>query len=128
LFVAELGNNSVGVIDLKQQKVLRTIGGLKEPQGVAYVPSSDTLYVANAGDGSVHWFQAENLAPVGLIEIGDDADNIRVDTRANKVYVGYGSGALAVTDSTRSTALDVKGQTRVPVEERKGPLSQRREW
>jgi len=27
LFVAELGNNSVGVIDLKQPKVLRTIAG-----------------------------------------------------------------------------------------------------
>jgi YVTN family beta-propeller protein len=98
LFVAELGNNSVGVIDLKQQKVLRTIGGLKEPQGVAYVPASDMLYVANAGDGSVHLFQGENLAPVGRIELGDDADNIRVDTQANKVFVGYGSGALAVID------------------------------
>jgi YVTN family beta-propeller protein len=98
LFVAELGNNSVGVIDLKQQKVLRTIGGLKEPQGVAYVPASDMLYVANAGDGSVHLFQGKNLSPTGRIELGDDADNIRVDTQGNKVYVGYGSGALAVID------------------------------
>jgi len=61
LFVAELGNNSVGVIDLKQPKVLRTIGGLKDPHGVAYVSESDTLYVANAGDGSVHLFQARPL-------------------------------------------------------------------
>jgi YVTN family beta-propeller protein len=98
LFVAELGNNSVGVIDLKQQKVLRTIGGLKEPQGVAYVRASDMLYVANAGDGSVRLFQGENFSPVGRIELGHDADNIRVDTRANTVFVGYGSGALAVID------------------------------
>src|SRR5476651_1746730 len=53
LFVAELGNNTVGVVDLKERKVLHVIAGLKEPQGVAYVPSSDTIYVANAGDGSV---------------------------------------------------------------------------
>jgi len=37
-------------------------------------------------------------SPVGRIELGDDADNIRVDTQANKVFVGYGSGALAVID------------------------------
>ncbi len=53
LFVAELGNNTVGVVDLKERKVVHVIVGLKEPQGVAYVPSSDMLYVANAGDGSV---------------------------------------------------------------------------
>jgi len=108
LFVAELGNNSVGVIDLKQQKVLRTIGGLKEPQGVAYVRASDMLYVANAGDGSVHLFQGESLSPVGHIELGEDADNIRVDTRANKVFVGYGSGALAVIDAlSRQKTTDI---------------------
>src|SRR6476659_8791287 len=53
LFVAELGNNSVGVVDLAAGKVLRTIAGMLEPQGVAYVPFADNVYVANGGDGSV---------------------------------------------------------------------------
>lgn len=98
LFVTELGNNSVGVIDLKRRTLLRTIGGLREPQGVAYVAASDTLYVANAGDGAVHLFHGETLSSAGRIELGDDADNIRVDTQANQVFVGYGTGALAVID------------------------------
>jgi DNA-binding beta-propeller fold protein YncE len=98
LFIAELGNNSVGVVDLKQRKVVRTIDGLRQPQGVGYVASTDTLYVANAGDGSVHLFQGENLAPAGKIGLGDDADNIRVDPLADQVLVGYGNGALGVID------------------------------
>src|SRR5438045_1194380 len=49
LFVAELGNDTVGVVDLNERKVRQVITGLKEPQGVGYVPSNDTLYVANAG-------------------------------------------------------------------------------
>ena len=53
LFVAELGNNSLGVIDLANAKVLRTLTSLSEPQGVGYEPVTDTVYVANAGDGSV---------------------------------------------------------------------------
>src|SRR5438132_2246504 len=61
LFVAELGNNSVGVVDLKERRVIANIAGLKEPQGVGYVPSTDTLYVANAGDGSVRLFQGPDL-------------------------------------------------------------------
>jgi YVTN family beta-propeller protein len=96
LFVAELGNNTVGVIDLKERQVIRTIGGLREPQGVGYLPATDTLYVASAGDGSVRLFQGENLPESGRIDLGDDADNIRIDTEAKEIFVGYGQGALAV--------------------------------
>jgi DNA-binding beta-propeller fold protein YncE len=56
LFVAELGNDSVGVVDLADRRLVRTITGLNEPQGVGYEPSTDTLYVANARDGSIKLF------------------------------------------------------------------------
>jgi YVTN family beta-propeller protein len=96
LFVAELGNDSVGVVDLANRKLLQTIAGLKEPQGVGYEPSTDTLYIANAGDGSVRLFDGNEYNPRGRIELGSDADNVRVDAAANRIFVGYGSGALAV--------------------------------
>jgi|SRR5262245_11370346 len=96
LFVAELGNDSVGVVDLNTQNVIHRISGLKEPQGVAYV--NDLLYVANGGDGSVRFFAAPTYSPAGRIDLGADADNIRVDRAANRLLVGYGSGAIAVID------------------------------
>ncbi|HKF73043.1 MAG TPA: hypothetical protein VKB68_14925, partial [Stellaceae bacterium] len=98
LYVAELGNDSVGVLDLNSGRVLQTITGLREPQGVGYAASSDTLYVSNAGDGSVRLYKGADLSASGRIDLGDDADNIRIDTRRNRVLVGYGSGALAVID------------------------------
>src|SRR5262249_53846773 len=98
LFVAELGNDTVGGVDLNEQKVQHVITGLKEPQGIGYVPSSETLFVANAGDGSVLLFRGAEYAAAGRIDLGDDADNIRVDSASNRVFVGYGSGALAVID------------------------------
>jgi DNA-binding beta-propeller fold protein YncE len=98
LFVAELGNNSVGVVDLAAGKVVRRLSGLKEPQGVAYHAGTDTLYVANAGDGAVRLYQGPELAPIGQIALGDDADNIRIDRRRDRLVVGYGSGGLAVID------------------------------
>ena len=79
-----------------QRKGAARITGLKEPQGIGYVPSSDTLYVANAGDGSVLLFRGADYGAAGRIELGDDADNIRVDAASNRVFVGYGNGALAV--------------------------------
>jgi YVTN family beta-propeller protein len=108
LFVAELGNDSVGIVDLATRKVIGRIPGLKEPQGVGYEPSTDTLYVANAGDGSVRLFEGDNYKSAGQIELGSDADNIRVDAAAKRVFIGYGSGGLAVIDpSTRSKVGDI---------------------
>jgi DNA-binding beta-propeller fold protein YncE len=109
LFVAELDNNSLGVVDLAAGKVLRTVAGLREPQGVAYVPFADSVYVANAGDGSVRVLRGEDLAPIGRIELGEDADNVRVDPQRNRVLVGYGNGALAVIDpAARTKAADIR--------------------
>ena len=112
LFVTELGNNSLGVVDLAAGKVLRTIAGLSEPQGVAYVPFADSVYVANGGDGSVRVLRGNDLAPIGRIELGDDADNVRVDAQRSRVLVGYGKGALAVIDPasrTKTAEFRLKG-------------------
>jgi DNA-binding beta-propeller fold protein YncE len=66
------------------------------------------VYVANAGDGSVRLFRAQNFAAAGEIALGQDADNVRVDRRTHRVYVGYGTGALAVIDPmTRRKIADI---------------------
>jgi hypothetical protein len=98
LFVAELGNNSVGVVNLDGKKVVHRIGGLSEPQGIAYVPPTDTVFVANGGDGSVRVFRGADFAQVARIELGGDADNVRFDAKTGKVLVGFGHGGIAVID------------------------------
>jgi YVTN family beta-propeller protein len=109
LFVAELGNNSLGVVDLANRKVLRRIAGLSEPQGVGYEPTTDAVYVANAKDGSVRILRGEDLSALGRIDLGDDADNVRIDAARNRVIVGYGSGALAIIDpATRTKVGDIR--------------------
>ncbi len=108
LFVAELGNNSVGVVDLKERNLINVIAGLKEPQGVGYHQSTDTLYVTNAGDGSVRMFRGADYSEAGRIDLKDDADNIRLDDVTNRIFVGYGNGALAVIDPvSRSKITDI---------------------
>jgi len=108
LFVAELGNDSVGVVDLDQRTVSQRLGALSEPQGVAYLPQLSTLVVANARDGSVRFFAGPNLAPAGRLDLKDDADNIRVLPDGLTVAVGYKSGALAIVDvATRKKRADI---------------------
>lgn len=99
LYVAELGNDSLGVVDLQGHRVVRTVTGLHEPQGVAYLAATDTVWVANGGDGTLRLFRGEDAAPTATLPLGDDADNIRVDAATNRIYVGYGAGAIAIFDA-----------------------------
>ena len=99
LFVAELGNNSLSIVDLKEQKVLHRITGLNEPQGVAYVSGVDLIFVSNGADGSVRIFSGNDFSPRGRVDLGDDADNLRVDQTNNLVFAGFGSGGLAIIDA-----------------------------
>ncbi len=99
LFVAALGNDTVEVIDLKAGKRAHTITGLSEPQGVAYVPEENKLYVSNGGDGKCVVYNASSFAAAGSIDFGEDADNLRYQPASGRVYVGYGSGAIGVIDS-----------------------------
>jgi YVTN family beta-propeller protein len=108
LFVSALGNNTVEVIDTKAGKRIKAIGGLQEPQGVLYVPAVDRLYVANANDGSVRIFDGRSYALLKTLDYGDDADNLRYDSDHKRIYVGYGSGALAEIDEEGNKAGEIK--------------------
>jgi YVTN family beta-propeller protein len=95
LIVAELGNDTVGIVDVAARTVVARIPGLRAPQGVLYVPASDVVLVANAGDGSVRAFGGADYAQRGRLDLGRDADNLRLDPTGAAAWVGHGDGALA---------------------------------
>ncbi len=99
LFVAALGNNSVEVVDLGAGKVVHSIGGLKEPQGLFYRPEMNRLYVANGEDGHVRVYDGKSFEQIHEYDLSGDADNIRFDPRMKEIFVGYGSGALGVINA-----------------------------
>lgn len=93
LFVAALENNTIEVIDLKTDKRIGEIRGLKEPQGVAYVPETGRLIVTNGGGASVGIYDGRTLRHIDDINLGEDPDNVRYDAATGRLYVGYGNGA-----------------------------------
>ena len=108
LFVAALGNDTVAVIDTESGKVLKTIGGLAEPQGVLYQPETQHLWIANGQDGTVRIFDARSWRLLRSISMGDDADNIRGDAVTHRVFVGYGSGGIAEFDAAGNKLAEIK--------------------
>ena len=96
LFVCALGNNSVEVIDLRKGERIHSITGLASPQGVGYIAQLDRLFVANDKNGSCRIYDAKSFQSLTELSLGDDADNVRYAD--GKIYVGFGSGGIAIVN------------------------------
>jgi hypothetical protein len=97
LLTAELGNNSVGVVNLENRRLETRLTGFDEPQGIGFVPQS-VVFIANGGSGVVEMRRGSDLSLIKQIYLGSDADNVRA-TGAGEVLIGYGDGAIAVLDA-----------------------------
>lgn len=105
LFVCALGNNTLEVIDLRQNKRVHSITDLGSPQGVAYIPDLDRIFIANDKGGICRFYDAKTYQPAGELNLGDDADNIRYDASAKQIYVGFGNGGIAVINAADAKSI-----------------------
>src|SRR2546426_9755576 len=99
LFVCALGNNTVEVIDLRKAERIHSITGLGAPQGIVYISELDRLFVANDKGGIFKIYDAKSFQSVGELSFKDDADNVRYDEATKKIYVGFGSGGIAIVNA-----------------------------
>lgn len=99
LFIAALGNNSLEIVDLQKRKRIRTVPGLREPQGIVFMPGDNRLIISNGGDGSVLVFDTGSLRVIKRINLFQDADNLRYDIFEQRLYAAYGRGAIGIFDA-----------------------------
>jgi len=72
---------------------------------LGFVASPSRLFVANGGDGTYDMLDGATFARLRTLRFSEDADNVRCDARAGRMYVGYGSGALGVVDAASGDSL-----------------------
>jgi len=99
LFVCALGNNTVEVLDLRKGERIHSITGLGAPQGIAYIPELNRIFVANDKGGICKIYDGKSFQAVGQLDFKDDADNVRYDSPTKKIYVGFGSGGIGVVNA-----------------------------
>jgi outer membrane protein assembly factor BamB len=107
LFVSALGNNTEEIIGIGAQTVVHTISGVPAPQGVAYSPETNKLFVGS-DEGKLYVYDGTTFDLITSIEFGDDVDNLRYDAADKRLYVGYGdekTGAIAMVDAATNKRL-----------------------
>jgi hypothetical protein len=108
-YVAALGNNTLDIVDLKKGVVIHSIKGLDEPQGVAYIPKHNEIFIANGGTGECDFYNAVDFKKTAFVKFDDDADDVRYDAASDRIFVGYGSGGIGIIDAaTHKLISDIK--------------------
>jgi DNA-binding beta-propeller fold protein YncE len=109
-----LGNNTVEIVDAFAGRVVKTIPGLDEPQGVLFVGDPvNKLFVANAGDGKLRIYEGKTFGLIDTLDFGENTDNLRYVPTEKRVYVGYGEdekSAIGVVDAVTNKRLDDAGK------------------
>jgi DNA-binding beta-propeller fold protein YncE len=102
VFVSGLGNNSVEIIDLFQGARSHEITGVPNPQGVAFSPEANKLFVASE-KGKVYIYDGDSYKLLSTLDFDGGADNLRYDAATKRVYVGCGDDeknpAIAAIDA-----------------------------
>ncbi len=109
VFISALGNNTVEVINLFGGIVEHTIAGVPNPQGVAFSPDANKLFVASA-QGKLYIYNGDSFDLITTLDFDGGADNLRYDAATKRVYVGCGddekNGAIAAVDAMTNQRLD----------------------
>lgn len=107
LFVAALGNNTVEVLDTASGRHLRSLPGFHEPQGVAMIADLNAIAIANGDSGTLQLIDAATFQTRWTVNIGGDADNVRYDAAAKRIYVAAVGGLFVVDPSTGGSVTRV---------------------
>ena len=115
IFISALGNNSVEVINSVEGTEVHRIPGIPEPQGVAYAPGLNKIFVASR-KGKLYIYDGETYTLITSINFNGDVDNLRYDATSKRLYVGFGDedkAAIGVIDATTNKRLDEEYKTGV---------------
>jgi DNA-binding beta-propeller fold protein YncE len=114
LFLAAFSKGSLEVIDLKQGKLIQTLDGIPEAQGVAVIPGAKRVFVTSGDDGTIHVYDTETLEKKESAFVIEDADNVRFDSRTGQILVGGGSATGGAVVALDPLTLAKVRQTPVP--------------
>jgi DNA-binding beta-propeller fold protein YncE len=96
LLIANQSNNTLDVVDLKTNKLVKQVPGQNQIHGVAHAPDLDRIFVGN-GEGVCNALDGKDYTVLRSIPV-PGADSVRYDPRTDHVFVA-GEKELAVIDA-----------------------------
>ena len=103
IFASVTGDHQVAVVDEATLKTLARVGDIKYPDGLAYAPTVQRIFVSDEHGNADVVIDATNNTLVTSIPLGGGAGNTVYDSGADRIYVAvHGKNELVTIDPLRS--------------------------
>ena len=99
VYISAAGNHEVAIVDDRTLEITARVGGIRFPDGIAYAPNADKVFVSDeAGDADVV-IDAKTGAKRSTIALGGEAGNTHYDSVSHCIFV-------AVQTKNQMVAID----------------------
>jgi DNA-binding beta-propeller fold protein YncE len=103
VFASVTGDHEVAVVDRTSLKTTATVGAIKYPDGLAYAPNVQRVFVSDEHGNADAVIDATNNTLVTSIPLGGGAGNTVYDRVADRIYVAvHGKNELVTIDPLRA--------------------------
>lgn len=118
LFLAHLGANQVYIIDLKTNKLIKTISDTPGVEGIEYVQELNKVYTSNWGDKTIGVIDLKSMKVIKKIPAKVKPDGLVYAPPFQKLYISDERGkALIIVDVKKDViikTLEFKSETGMP--------------
>lgn len=105
-YIPNFNSNSVTVVDLGLQNVVKTIYGFDQPWAAAVNPSGNRVYVTNTGNNSVSVIDPFSHTITDTVYGTPDPLGAALSPDGTRLYVtNYGNGTVSVIDTAANQLL-----------------------
>jgi DNA-binding beta-propeller fold protein YncE len=103
IFASVTGDHQVAVVDGKTLKTIARVGEIKYPDGLAYAPTVQRVFVSDEHGNADAVMDTTNNTLVTAIPLGGSAGNTVYDSGADRIYVAvHGKNELVTIDPLRA--------------------------
>jgi len=87
IYVSAAGSHEVAIIDDRSLKVVKRVGGIRFPDGIAYAPEADKVFVSDESGGADVVIDPKMGKKRSTIDLGGEAGNTHYDSVSHCILV-----------------------------------------
>ena len=99
VYISAAGAHDVAIVDDRTLKIVGRVGGIRFPDGIAYAPNADKVFVSDESGGADIVIDAKTGTKRSMIELGGEAGNTHYDSVSHCILV-------AVQTKNQMVAID----------------------
>lgn len=87
VYISAAGPHDVAIVDDRTLKIVGRVGGIRFPDGIAYAPNADKVFVSDESGGADMVIDAKTGTKRSMIELGGEAGNTHYDSVSHCILV-----------------------------------------